>query len=95
MTPRIPTLDDLRKVANDLESKMHGARDAVRERWTTQVKPKLEELEKKASDKADRAVEAIEEQMTTLGNALEKLQIELAEDLKLGLGMKKKPDDAT
>jgi len=84
MTPRIPTLADLRKVANDLEAKMHGAKDAVRERWTTQIKPKLEELETKASEKADRAVEVIEAQLTTLGDALDKLQAELAEDLKIG-----------
>ncbi len=92
MTPRIPTLADLRKVANELEAKMTEARSALRDRWNNQVKPKLEELEKKAEAKSDRAVEVVQEQLSNLGDALDKLQKELAEDLKLGLGLKKKSE---
>jgi hypothetical protein len=90
MMPKVPTMADLKKVAEDIEKKVQGAGAAIRERWNLQVKPKLDELEKKANEQGQKAGEFLRQQASNLGNALDQFRNELAEDLKLGI--KSKPE---
>jgi hypothetical protein len=87
---KLPTWDDVKKVADDLEKKVQGAGASMKERWHSQMKPKLVELQKKAEEKGHRASEAVQEQLVTLSEALKKFGNDISEDLKIG----KKPAEA-
>lgn len=86
--PKLPTWDDVKKVADDLEKKVQGAGATARDKWNQQVRPKLAEVQKKIEEKGQKAGDVIQAQVTALSDALLKLQQEIAEDLKIG----KKPD---
>lgn len=89
--PKLPTWDDVKRVAEDVEKKVQSAGASAKEKWNQQVRPKLAEVGKKIEEKGQRAGDAIQTQVSALSEALSKLQHEIAEDLKIGL--KKKPDD--
>jgi polyhydroxyalkanoate synthesis regulator phasin len=86
---KLPTWDDVKRAADDLEKKVQGASASAREKWQTQVKPKLAEVSKKIEAQGQKAGDAIQAQVSALSDALVKLQHEIAKDLKIG----RKPQD--
>jgi hypothetical protein len=89
--PKLPTWEDVKKVADEVEKKVQSAGAAAREKWNTQLRPKVAEVGKKIEDAGHRAGDAIQQQVSALSEALSKLQHEIAEDLKIG----RKPKDIT
>ena len=92
--PKLPTWDDVKRVAEDVEKKVQSAGAAAKDKWNQQVRPKLAELGKKVEDTGHRAGDAIQTQVSALSEALSKLQHEIAEDLKIGT-KKQEPKDVT
>ncbi len=90
--PNLPPLDDVKRVAEDVEKKVQSASAAAKEKWNQQVRPKLAEVGKKVEDAGHRAGDAIQVQVSALSEALSKLQHEIAEDLKIG---RKQPPTST
>jgi len=86
--PKLPTWDDVKKVADDLEKKVQNVSASARDKWNQQMRPKLAEVQKKVEEKGQKASDAIHAQVVALSDALLKFQHEIAEDLKRG----KKPD---
>ncbi|HEY5945772.1 MAG TPA: hypothetical protein VIV40_09785 [Kofleriaceae bacterium] len=82
--PKLPTWEDVKRVAEDVEKKVQSASASARERWNQQVRPKLAEVGKKIEETGHRAGDAIQGQVSALSEALSKLQHEIAEDLKIG-----------
>jgi ElaB/YqjD/DUF883 family membrane-anchored ribosome-binding protein len=87
--PKLPTWDDVKRVADDVEKKVQNAGAAARQKWNEQLRPKLAEVQKKVEQTGQRAGEAIQHQVSVIGDALVQFQHELAEDLKIG--KKKEP----
>ena len=81
--PRLPTWEDVKRVADEVEKKVQSASVTAREKWNQQVRPKLEEVQKKIEHTGHRAGDAIQHQVSVLGEALSKLQQEIADDLKI------------
>jgi polyhydroxyalkanoate synthesis regulator phasin len=81
---KLPTWDDVKRAADDLEKKVQGAGANAREKWQTQVKPKLAEVSKKIEAQGQKAGDAIQVQISALSDALLKLQQEISKDLKIG-----------
>ena len=88
--PKLPTWDDVKKVADDIEKKVQSAGASARDKWNTQLKPKLSEVQKKLEATGQRAGEAVQTQVSALSDALAKFGHEIREDLKIG----KKKDEA-
>jgi hypothetical protein len=89
--PKLPTWDDVKRVAEEVEKKVQGAGAAAKEKWNLQVRPKLAEVGKKIEETGHRAGDAIQHQVSALSEALSKLQHEIAEDLKIGTKKKDLP----
>ena len=92
--PKLPTWDDVKRVAEDVEKKVQSAGAAAKEKWNQQVRPKLAEVGKKVEDAGHRAGDAIQHQVSALSEALSKLQHEIAEDLKIGTKKSPKSDES-
>jgi len=92
--PKLPTWDDVKRVAEDVEKKVQSAGAAAKEKWNQQVRPKLAEVGKKVEDAGHRAGDAIQHQVSALSEALSKLQHEIAEDLKIGTKKPPKSDES-
>src|SRR5689334_4180884 len=88
--PKLPTWDDVKKVADDIEKKVQSAGATARDKWNTQLKPRLSEVQKKLEVTGQRAGEAVQTQVSALSDALAKFGHEIREDLKIG----RKKDDA-
>src|SRR3954470_4410873 len=82
--PKLPTWDDVKKVASDVEKKVQDAGTATKQKWQTTVKPKFVEVGKKIEEKGQQAGDAIQDQLIKVNDALIKLQQNIAEDLKRG-----------
>jgi hypothetical protein len=82
--PKLPTWEDVKKVADEVEKKVQTASAAAREKWNQQLRPKVAEVGKKIEHAGQRAGDAIQHQVSALSEALSKLQHEIAEDLKIG-----------
>ena len=82
--PKLPTWDDVKKVADEVEKKVQTASAAARDKWNQQLRPKVAEVGKKIEHAGQRAGDAIQQQVSALSEALSKLQHEIAEDLKIG-----------
>src|SRR4029077_15490235 len=87
--PKLPTWDDVKRVADDMEKKVQSAGATAREKWNQQVGPKLAEIQQKLEETRQRAGDSIQHQVTALNEALGKLQHQIADDLKIG----RKPQD--
>jgi polyhydroxyalkanoate synthesis regulator phasin len=88
--PKLPSWDDVKRVADDVEKKVQSAGATAREKWNQQVRPKLAEIQKKVEATGQRAGDSLQNQLIALNDALGKLQHEIAEDLKIG----RKPPEA-
>lgn len=79
-TPTNPCTE-LRRIADELELKIHLAGMDVRDRWQT-LKPRLAEVEKKVARTGERATKALQDEVTAIGKALLKLREDLAQAAK-------------
>jgi hypothetical protein len=82
--PKLPTWEDVKRVADEVEKKVQSAGASAREKWNQQLRPKVAEVGKKIEHAGQRAGDAIQQQVSALSDALSKLQHEIAEDLKIG-----------
>lgn len=73
MTDRTSTWDEVRRIADELELKIHLAGMEARDRWHT-LQPKLAEIEKSIAAAGKRASETVERELAALGTALRKLR---------------------
>lgn len=78
---KLPTWNDVRQLADELELKIHLASMEARDRWH-ELQPRLVELERAIEDQGQRAGQALSEQLTALGKALQELAAELADELR-------------
>lgn len=90
--PTLPTWDDVKRVADEVEKKVQSASATAREKWNQQVRPKLDEVQKKIEETGHRASDAIQRQVSVLAEGLSQLQREIAEDLQI---VKKKEPPTT
>ncbi len=90
--PTLPTWDDVKRVADEVEKKVQSASASAREKWNQQVRPKLDEVQKKLEETGHRAGDAIQRQVSVLAEGLSQLQREIAEDLQI---LKKKAAPTT
>lgn len=81
MTDKTPSSwDDVRRLADELELKIHLASMDARDRWN-ELQPRLAELEKALVDTGQRAGEVVTKQLTVIGSALKQLRDEIADQL--------------
>jgi organic hydroperoxide reductase OsmC/OhrA len=71
--------DDIRRIADQLELKIHLARMDLRDRWRA-LEPKLAELEKDIQASSDRATKAITREVHALQTLLHELNSEVDDD---------------
>jgi ElaB/YqjD/DUF883 family membrane-anchored ribosome-binding protein len=69
--------EDLRRIADELELKLHLAGMEARDRWQA-LRPRLAALEQKLADSSERASKIVAEELSSLGKALRKLRDDLA-----------------
>jgi hypothetical protein len=65
--------DTIRRLADELELRMHLARMDARDRWNS-LKPRLRDLENTLAASGKRAGDAIDREVAALGQALERLR---------------------
>jgi hypothetical protein len=75
----LSTWDEVRRLADELELKMHLARMDARDRWHA-LQPRLAELRKQLADTSERAEEAIAKELSALRTLLRQLRGEILED---------------
>jgi hypothetical protein len=68
----------IRRVADELEVRMHLARMEVRDRWTS-LQPRLRDLESTLASSGKRVGAAIDREVAAVGEALERLRADLDE----------------
>lgn len=73
---RNPTWDDVRRIAEELELKMHLAGMDMRDRWN-ELQPRLAEIQKVIAREGERAGKLVVTQISSLGKALQELRNEL------------------
>jgi hypothetical protein len=62
--------DDLRRIADELQLKIHLAGMEARDRWRA-LEPRLTELQRALARSGQKASEAIDRELTSVGSALE------------------------
>jgi hypothetical protein len=72
---------ELRRIADELELKIHLAGMDVRDRWQA-LKPRLSEVESKLAGAGERATKVVQDEVAALGKALHKLRDDLAQAVK-------------
>jgi hypothetical protein len=77
MTEQAPTWDDVRRIADELEVKIHLAGMDARDRWRD-LKPRLLEIEKSIAVASKRAGDAVERELAAVGAALRHLRDDIA-----------------
>jgi hypothetical protein len=75
--PALSTWDEARRIADEIELKIHLARMDVRDRWQT-LRPQIQELEKRIATSGERAGKAIKKELTALRTLLQQLRGEAA-----------------
>jgi len=69
--------DELRRMRDELEVKIHLAGMEARDRWQ-ELKPRLATLEEKITKTSDRAEAFVTEELAALGTAVRKLRDDVA-----------------
>ena len=72
---------ELRRIADELELKVHLAGMDARDRWQA-LKPRLTEVEKKLARTGERATKVVQDEVAAIGKALHKLRDDLAQAAK-------------
>ena len=67
-----PLWDDVRRLADEIELKVHLGGMEARDRWKT-LQPRLTKLQDKLDEKGKVANDAIEREMASVGTALRRL----------------------
>jgi hypothetical protein len=70
---KTPTWDDVRRIADELELKMHLAGMDARDRWNA-LQPRLAEVEKVIAREGERAGKFVSAQISSIGAALGELR---------------------
>lgn len=73
MSDRTSTWDDVRRIADEIELKLHLAGMDARDRWRA-LEPRLVNFEKNLSHAASRASAAVQEELASIGAALARLR---------------------
>jgi len=73
---RNPTWDDVRRIAEELELKMHLAGMDMRDRWN-ELQPRLAEVQKVIAREGERAGKLMVTQISSIGKALQELRNEI------------------
>jgi hypothetical protein len=81
MTKPANECTELRRIADELELKIHLASMEARDRWQT-LKPRLAEVEKSLARTGERATKVVQDEAASVGNALRKLRDELVQAAK-------------
>ena len=81
MTKPANECTELRRIADELELKIHLASMDARERWQT-LKPRLAEVEKNLARVGERATKVVQDEVTAIGKALNKLRDDLGHAAK-------------
>lgn len=68
---------ELRRIADELELKIHLASMEVRDRWTA-LQPRLAELERVLTRTGERAAKVVQDELQTIETALHKLRDDVA-----------------
>jgi len=77
---RAPTLDDVRRIADELKLKIHLAGMEVRDRWN-ELQPRLAEVEATIAREGERAGKLVAAQIASIGTALRELRDEIDDKL--------------
>lgn len=77
MTDKTSTWDEVRRLADELELKIHLASMDARDRWQA-IKPRLVEIERAISTASKRAEETIDREVSSIGAALRRLRDDVA-----------------
>jgi hypothetical protein len=72
---------ELRRIADELQLKIHLGSMELRDRWEA-VKPRIADLEHKLARAGERAAEAVQNEMSAVGKTLHKLREDLAGSAK-------------
>lgn len=72
---------ELRRIADELELKIHLASMDARDRWQT-LRPRLVEVEKQLARTGERATKVVQDEVAAIGKALHKLRDDLAQAAK-------------
>jgi len=81
MTKPTDQCADLRRIADELELKIHLANMDARDRWQA-LKPRLAEVEKTLARTGERATRVMQDEVAAIGKALHKLRDDLAQAAK-------------
>jgi hypothetical protein len=73
MTEQASTWDEVRRIADELELKIHLAGMDARDRWRD-LKPRLAEIEKSIASAGKRAGDVVERELASVGAALRRLR---------------------
>jgi len=84
---RTPTWDDVRRIAEELELKMHLAGMDMRDRWNA-LQPRLAEVQKLIAREGERAGKLVVTQLSSIGKALQELRDDI--ESKRGAGPESK-----
>ena len=68
--------DDLRRIADEIEVKLHLAGMDARDKWN-ELKPKLSKLDQQFNEAGQKANDAIEKEARTVGAELKRLRDDL------------------
>jgi hypothetical protein len=74
------TWDDVRRIADELELKVHLAGMDVRDRWN-ELQPRLAEIEKTIAREGERVGKFLSTQLSSMGTALRELRSEIENKL--------------
>lgn len=77
MTEQRSTWDEVRRIADEVELKIHLAGMDARDRWQT-LQPRIAEIEKTIADAGKRAGAAVEHELASIGAALRRLRDDVA-----------------
>ncbi len=72
--------DDIRRIADEIELKVHLAGMEARERWQ-KLQPHLDELQKTIQNTGQKASDVLDEQLAALGKGLRKLRDDIGSEL--------------
>ena len=72
---------ELRRIADELDLKIHLASMDARDRWQA-LKPRLADVEKTLARTGERATKVVKDEVAAIGKALHKLRDDLAHAAK-------------
>lgn len=73
MNEQPSTWDEVRRIADELELKIHLAGMDARDRWRA-LQPRIAEVEKSISSAGKRASDVVERELSAIGDALRRLR---------------------